>query len=177
MTTKQETNLTLYECGDIFRLMTQYADPETGEITEEGISAIVAAQTTSLTHLTKLAKYIAFLTRFQEDCKMEENRIKSRRQIAENRVESIKKYLTPYVKAEMERLGHPLTVGTHTLSTRKSEAVEVSDLFTNDSQNRELWCTEKTTYTPDKAKIKEALKSGEQISGASLKENVSLQIQ
>lgn len=171
-----EASLTLYDCGEIFRIMDQYADPETGEISEAGMAAIVAAQTASLTHLSKLVNAISFLEHFQDVCKAEENRIKCRRQIAENRVESIKKYLMPYVRSEVERTGHPLTVGTHTLSTRKSEAVELSDLFTNDSQNRKLWCVEKTTYAPDKKKIGEALEKGESISGASLKQNVSLQI-
>jgi hypothetical protein len=57
------------------------------------------------------------------------------------------------------------------LSIRRSEAVEVDDNFDND-----IYVFVKVTYTPDKTKLKEAIKRGESIQGVTLKENYNLQI-
>ncbi|MCP9860351.1 MULTISPECIES: siphovirus Gp157 family protein [unclassified Cyanobium] len=52
----------------------------------------------------------------------------------------------------------------HELSSRKSSAVEIDD----EAALAPEWLTVKTTTQPDKAAIKEALKAGQQISGAQL---------
>jgi hypothetical protein len=52
----------------------------------------------------------------------------------------------------------------HELTSRKSQAVEISDEQALDPQ----WLTVKTTSQPDKAAIKEALKAGKEIPGAQL---------
>jgi hypothetical protein len=151
-------------------------DPETGEIPESTMLAIVSVHTSAMENLRKLCSAIGFLERFDDMCKAELARVKSKQEQAARRLESIKRYLLPYVQQERERLGRPITVGTYTLSTRKSEAVEVSEVFTHDSQNRKLYCTKKITYTPDLKKIRNTIKGGEQVNGASIKPNVSLQI-
>lgn len=57
------------------------------------------------------------------------------------------------------------------LSFRKSESVEVdADQLSND------YMVEKTTYTPDKNKIKAAIKEGIKVNGASLVTKQNLQI-
>jgi hypothetical protein len=58
------------------------------------------------------------------------------------------------------------------LSLRRSEAVEVI----NQDQLPECFVKAKTTYTPDKVAIKDAIKSGLTVEGAVLVENFSLQI-
>ncbi len=58
------------------------------------------------------------------------------------------------------------------LSLRSSESVEII----NESQLDAKYVTEKTTYTPNKAKIKEAIKAGETVEGAVLRQNSNLQI-
>jgi hypothetical protein len=57
------------------------------------------------------------------------------------------------------------------LSIRRSEAVEVDDNFDDD-----IYMIKKVTYTPDKTRLKEAIKKGESIQGVTLKENYNLQI-
>jgi hypothetical protein len=57
------------------------------------------------------------------------------------------------------------------LSIRRSEAVEVDDNLLD-----RYYTTGKMTYTPDKTRIKDAIKKGESIQGVTLKENYSLQI-
>jgi len=52
----------------------------------------------------------------------------------------------------------------HELTSRRSEAVEIGDPEALDPQ----WLVVKTTSQPDKAAIKSALKTGQQISGAQL---------
>jgi hypothetical protein len=58
------------------------------------------------------------------------------------------------------------------LSFRKSESVEIED----EKYILNEYCTIKTTSTPNKNKIKEAIKSGVDVFGAVLVENKNLQI-
>jgi len=58
------------------------------------------------------------------------------------------------------------------LSFRKSESVEVI----NEAQLTEQFTTTKTTVTPNKTAIKEAIKNGEVVEGAVLVTNYNLQI-
>jgi hypothetical protein len=60
---------------------------------------------------------------------------------------------------------------TMKISIRRSEAVEVDDNFDDD-----IYMIKKVTYTPDKTRLKEAIKRGESIQGVTLKENYNLQI-
>jgi hypothetical protein len=64
-----------------------------------------------------------------------------------------------------------LKTPTLKINFRKSESVEVESDIIDDE-----FCTFKTTRTPDKAKIKEAIKNGEAVIGASLKINRNIQI-
>ncbi len=59
-----------------------------------------------------------------------------------------------------------------TITTRKSESVEISFSDTIPSE----YLNSKTTITPDKAKIKEAIKKGIIVPGAELVENKNLSI-
>lgn len=59
---------------------------------------------------------------------------------------------------------------TMKLSIRRSEAVEVYENL--DSK----YIVEKVTYAPDKIRIKNAIKAGEQVNGAKIIENYNLQI-
>jgi hypothetical protein len=67
----------------------------------------------------------------------------------------------------IEKLSSP----TLNLSIRRSEAVEVDENFHDD-----IYMVKKVTYTPDKTRLKDAIKRGESIQGVTLKENYNLQI-
>jgi len=58
------------------------------------------------------------------------------------------------------------------LSFRRSEAIEI----VNESQLDRSFMVEKVTYSPDKTKIKEAIKRGDEVEGAILMTNYNLQI-
>jgi len=76
------------------------------------------------------------------------------------------------IKNAMQLYGiEELKTPTLKINFRKSESVEVDDTILND-----LYCNFKTVRTPDKAKIKEAIKTGAQIEGAVLNINFNLQI-
>lgn len=67
---------------------------------------------------------------------------------------------------EIEKIASP----TMTISIRRSEAVEVYDNL--DSE----YMTEKVTYAPDKIRIKNSIKTGENVPGARIVENFNLVI-
>jgi hypothetical protein len=69
---------------------------------------------------------------------------------------------------QMDKIESPLIK----LSFRKSESVEVI----NEAQLTEQFTTTKTTVTPNKTAIKEAIKNGEVVEGAVLVTNYNLQI-
>jgi hypothetical protein len=60
---------------------------------------------------------------------------------------------------------------TMKISIRRSEAVEVHENFHED-----IYMIKKVTYTPDKTRLKEAIKRGQNIEGARIIENYNLQI-
>lgn len=62
--------------------------------------------------------------------------------------------------------------GVFSLSIRKSEAVNITDLEKLPSE----YVKAKTTITPDKKAIKNAIKAGAEVAGAEIVENRSLQI-
>jgi hypothetical protein len=68
----------------------------------------------------------------------------------------------------MEKISSP----TMNLSLRKSESIQII----NESQIPDGFKTQKITITPDKTRIKEAIKDGDEVQGAVLSVNYNLQI-
>ena len=159
---------TLYDCLSVIQAIDEKAEANDGELADEDMQAIVVAQTTSMEKLSSLVGYMKYLEAWQANCKAEETRIYKRRKTAENRLSSIKKYLEPYISITGKK-----TVGTHTLSLRKSQAVEVDEGFSDTRYGKNV-----TTFTADKKKIKEELKAhpGLVILGVKLVDRVNLQI-
>jgi hypothetical protein len=171
-----DTELTLYDCSRIITAIEAIAEENEGEITDEQLQALVQAQTTSMTKLGNLCAFIRHVEGRINLCKEEEQRLAARRKAAENRLESVKRFLTPFVSEQCAKLGRPLEVGTFSLSTRNSEAVSIDEERFFIKENIERLCGEKVSYNPDKKLIKNLLKDGAQIDGASLTQNESLQI-
>lgn len=166
----------IYECQDLIRQVEELAASNDGEIPEDKLELLIQAQTTSLVKLEGLCNFLSWLNAGIDRCKQEEQRIEAMRKRAERKMDSVKRYLMPYVAQYKAEKGHPLTVGTWTLSTRKSTSVEIDEVKFNSDENREKWCDEKVTYQPRKNDIKTALQAGTEIVGASLIEKESLQI-
>ena len=159
-------DLTLYECDELIKIIETKAEMNDGELSEEDMQSIVEAQTTSIQKLNGLINYVMYLDGFSELAKKEITRIQERKKTAENRVDSIKRYLLPYVLKNGKK-----TVGTHTISTRKSKGVVLADEF-NNIQYGEIV----ETFKPDKKKIKESIENGIEVQGAVLEERVNVSI-
>ena len=165
---KDTTALSLYECRALVEEMELIAEHSDGELSEEQLKLLVEAQTRSIVKLQGLCGAIVHYEQGVAFCVSQEKRIAEARQRAEKRIESIKKYLLPYVKEQ----GKPVTAGTFTLSTRKSTQTIITGTIYNPDYQRMI----PARVEPDKNKIKEALQSGKEVKGAELQTNYSLQI-
>jgi hypothetical protein len=159
-------DLKLYECLEIERQVNELAEQNEGVIPDEQLQQLILAQTTSLAKIENLCKWFKTAEGFFDLCDKEIDRIKALKEAGQRRVDAAKKFLTPYVQEKGK-----INAGTFELSVRKSEAVVVSDLFNNDK-----YMVTKTTFAPDKKKIKEALKAGQELGGAHIETRFNLQV-
>jgi hypothetical protein len=100
----------------------------------------------------------------KEEIKRLQGIIKAKEKVVDRMKEAVVNAMSIY---GIEKLSSP----TLNLSIRRSEAVEVDENFHDD-----IYMVKKVTYTPDKTKLKDAIKRGESIQGVTLKENYNLQI-
>ena len=152
--------LTVLEDGLVF-------DPDSGEILwdEENFAELEIHRTDKMENV---ALYIKGLESDASAIKAEEKALAERRSIKEKKAERLRDYLT----RSMEAFGDTkLETPRVALSFRKSEAVDIWDA---DELPPIYW--KQAAPTPDKAAIKKAIKSGEEVSGASLVERRNLQI-
>jgi len=162
-----ETSLSLYECQQIIDDIDALALQNDGEIPEEALQALVEAQTKSIAKLGSLCGFAAYARGFVDLCKQEEDRIKRMRQVMKNRLDSVQKYVAPYMASKDYK---KQTVGVHTITVRKTTSVEISEPFVLKEYCRVI----PESLAPDKAKIKEALKAGKEVQGAVLKHGRSV---
>jgi len=158
--------MNLYEIAELENRIDHIAEQNEGEIPEELIKELVEKQTESLIQVENLCKYVRHLEQFADTCKKEEERIKEKRQFAENRIQSIKRYMLPYV----ERQGK-VEAGVFKISTRKSTSVIIEDFF-----NDPRFITIVQERKINKADIKKAINGGETIEGAHISGKKSVQI-
>jgi hypothetical protein len=155
-------SLSLYQCQE---LMNQI-ETDDGELSEEQLNAIVQLHTQSIEKLKSMCGYIRYLEHGIEACKAEKERVNRMQKTAENRLDRIKEYLTPFVKDQGR-----VNMDTITLSVRKSVSVELEPGFQNP-----YFCKVVKEFIPDKMAIREALKNEERIEGAKLITSYNLQI-
>ena len=165
----ETTSLSLYDCVSVVRDIEQQAEQSGGEISDEQVRAIVATQTQSVVALTRLVGAIKHYESATEFCKAEEKRIAEKRKSVERRIESVKKYLLPYVEGQ----GGKVEAGTFTLTSKKNPPrVIVPEGFDD-----ELYCREIPAHRePDKAAIKTALQAGQNVPWCSLEQDTRLEI-
>jgi hypothetical protein len=159
-------NLSLYECSEIIAQIENLAEAQGGVVSDPDMERLVKAQLTSIEKLTKLVRYVKYLEGWQDLAKAEVDRIYKQKTIFANRVESIKRFLLPYIQEN-----GPQNIGLNRISTRKSEAVVVDEGFKNLD-----YCKVVTTTTPDKPKIKESIRAGIEIEGCKIEERQHVQI-
>ncbi len=154
----------LYEVMDMEQELELLASENDGEIPEDKYQEFVEKRLKADEQIERLIKYVRWLSLYEANCIVEVDRINAQIKKARSKIESIKKYITPYVHTRGK-----FSVGTFNLSTRKSVSVKVVENF-------EIPEYVRIKIEPDKIKIKEALLAGTSITGASLEEKESLQI-
>lgn len=158
--------LNIYECDELIRSIEAKAEANDGELTDDDMQAIVLAQTSSVQQFGKLINYVRYLEGFATLAKAEMDRLQARKKTAENRIESIKRWLLPY----LEQHG-PVSIGTCRLSLRASKGVVLADGFSDPN-----YCETVTVLKPDKKKIKDSIESGIEVKGAVLELRHHVQI-
>lgn len=142
----------------------EYIDTDTGEVLdEEYLNGLRIAKTRKVENI---ACWIKNLQAEAEAYKKEEEAFRTRRKQAENRIESLKRYLTNWVS------GEKIETDRCKVSWRKSVSVEIQD----ESRVPKDYKKEKVIVNIDKVSIKKALTGGKEIAGATLLEKQNIQI-
>ena len=136
-------------------------DLETGEIIDtEQLDKLTMEREAKLENV---ACWIKELKAEAEALKAEKMAFAKRQQVAENKMESLKKYLAYALD------GQAFKTVRASVTFRKSQAVEIADIYKLD----ESYLRYKEPEA-DKTAIKEALKQGKTVAGATLVENTSV---
>lgn len=138
-------------------------DTESGEIIDETKLENLKIERDS--KIENVCLWIKNLNAEIEALKAEKQAFAHRQQVAENKVESLKKYMTTYLD------GKKFETTKVKVSFRKSESVDVSDLSAIPKEYLKFKEPE-----ADKTKLKQALKKGETFKGVSLVEKNNIQI-
>ena len=148
----------LYE---IDQAIMDLVDSETGEIID--IEAFDSLQMEREEKIEGIALYIKDLKAEAEALKAEKIAFAERQKVAENKVESLKNYLAYALK------GQAFKSTKAVVSFRKSQQVDIPDIYKLDENFLRYKEPE-----ADKTAIKEAIKAGQTVKGATLIENTSV---
>ena len=154
--------MTIYE---IDQAIMNCVDAETGEIIDT--EQLDKLQMERDTKLENVACWIKDLKAEAEALKNEKQALEERRKVAENKMESLKKWLVYALQ------GEKFKTPKCAISFRKSEAVEVTDEGLNNLMKEH---DELLTYKapePNKTAIKQAIKDGLNVEGVQLVQNIS----
>ena len=136
-------------------------DLETGEIIDtEQLDKLTMEREAKLENV---ACWIKELKAEAEALKAEKMAFAKRQQVAENKMESLKKYLVYALD------GQAFKTVRASVTFRKSQAVEIADIYKLDENYLKYKEPE-----ADKTAIKEAIKQGKTVAGATLVENTSV---
>lgn len=157
--------MTLYEIDQAIQYIVNNAiDAETGEILDEDMTAkLDELQMAREQKCENIACWIKDLTADAKAIREEEKALADRRRIIENKTERLKAYLRYALN------GDKLATPRCSVSYRKSQQVDVMLLDVVPEEFLRFKDPE-----PDKTKIKDALKAGENVPGCALVETVSM---
>lgn len=140
-----------------------------GELTEEMETALQLNQE-NLT--TKGVNYGFIIKQLQGECSIIDTEIARLNALKKSRVKSIERLENNLSVAmqifDIDKIESPVMK----ISFRKSESVEIDDVNLIDKK----YINVKTTETPDKSAIKDAIKAGEIVIGAHISVNKNIQI-
>lgn len=138
-------------------------DMETGEIIDT--ERLEQLQMDRDAKLENIACWIKNLASDAEALKAQKQVFADRQKIAENKVESLKRYLA------MALGGQKFSTDKVAVSFRKTSSVNVTDMSVLPEQYLKF-----ADPTPDKTAIKNAIKAGENIAGAEIVEGQSISV-
>lgn len=172
--------MTLYDVDErLVNLIENQFDTEDGTIyeSEEELAKKIDEVSLDLdTKIENIGCYIKNLEADVEALKKEEDNLKARRKSAENKIEGLKRYLNGYLMAcfpkDEDRAKWKFKSPKVVLGYRKSSSVEVPDIEKLDKKYLKIT----TKVDPDKKAIGDAIKSGKEVIGAFIKQNVNLSI-
>lgn len=157
----------LYELANNYRNLTELIDRE--DVEQDLIqNALKECQGDIEEKVDNIVKLIRNTESDIEGYKAEEKRLNARRKSLENTVTSLKNYLDSNLKALNLR-----EVKTKLFSCKYQKSKASVEVLDQEVIPREFIVTEEKV---DKKKLYEALKAGQEVEGASLKENESLRI-
>lgn len=159
--------MTLYEMSEAAKQLYEMLQDE--EIDEDVVNDTLESMDVG----SKLENYCKLIRQFYADAlalKLEEAKLKQKRERAENAVERLSNNIIYFLQStnhEKEK------AGMFTVSVRKSEVVKISNL----EQVPESYLRTKKIVEPDKIMIKNALKAGIPVAGAEIMINKKVNIQ
>lgn len=157
----------LYELANNYRNLTELIDRE--DVEQDLIqNALKECKGDIEEKVDNIVKLIRNTESDIEGYKAEEKRLNARRKSLENNVTSLKNYLDSNLKALNLR-----EVKTKLFSCKYQKSKASVEVLDQEVIPREFIVTEEKV---DKKKLYEALKAGQEVEGASLKENESLRI-
>ena len=159
----------IYQIKNEYQLIISEIINNEGEITPE----IETALTINKEQLqSKAVDYSYVIKQLDSDCEQidaELKRLQQLKKVRTNLAERLKNTISDAMNLyEVEKIETPLIK----LSFRNSESVEI----TNESQLDACFIVTKTVLTPDKKAIKDAIKNGVLVCGATISYNKNLQI-
>ena len=161
--------MNIYQIQNEFQLIIAEVINNEGEITPE----LETALTINKEQLqSKAVDYSYVIKQLDSDCEQidaELKRLQQLKKVRTNLAERLKNTISDAMNLyEVEKIETPLIK----LSFRNSESVEI----TNESQLDPCFIVTKTVTSPDKKAIKDAIKSGVLVEGATISYNKNLQI-
>ena len=150
--------MTIYE---IDQAIMNCVDLETGEIID--MEQLDKLQMERDAKIENVACWIKELKAEAEALNAEKQAFAKRQKVAENKMESLKKWLAYALN------GQAFKATRASVSFRKSQAVEIADIYKLDENYLRYKEPE-----ADKTAIKEAIKAGKTVAGATLVENTSV---
>jgi len=135
-------------------------DPETGEVDEAQMSALVMEKQEKIEGMLLYAKELEATAKAIGD---EQKALGERKEKATRTAENIRNYV------QQALAGEKFSTPRVSVTYRRSSAVVVPDVWLIPEEYRKY-----STPTADKVKIKDALKLGEEVEGAYLEEHTSM---
>jgi hypothetical protein len=138
------------------------------ELTPEIVKSILDGISIDFnTKVINICKYIKTLEGNIMSYKTELTRIRSNKEKDEVKIKNLKQYVVPYIEQKGKS-----QYGTFKVGLRKSESVFIEDIKSIDDAYKHY----EQIISINKMKVKEAIKAGEEVQGASLISNNNLQI-